>query len=170
MSWRVLLQFSREFAEFQKICYSVTPVQLLVYRFCIWIQEILGGTLLWLLRTVSFAIFKMGDFLRELASLWLAFLLAYADKTANHWNILGCELWSQKTHLMFVDGLLAAHTWAHLLGWHDAGTRRATPVFWGKERQPWMATRRQDAECFKHHFFWKNPFYFFCYRIPTLLP
>lgn len=71
----------------------------------------------------------MGDFLRELTSPWLAFLLAYTDKTANHWNILGCELWSQKTHLMFIDGLLAACTWAHLLGWHGAGTHRGTPVF-----------------------------------------
>lgn len=112
---------------------------------------------------------KWVTLLREHTSPCLAFLLAYTDKIANHWNILGCELWSQRTHLMFIDGLLAAYTRAHLLGWHHAGTHRATPAFWGKERQPWMAAHRQDAECFKHHFFWKNPFNF-CYRISTLLP
>lgn len=80
----VLLQFSGKFAEFQKVCYSETPVQLLVCKFCTKIQEIFGGGSLWLLQTVSFAIFKIGDFLRELASPCLAFLLAYTDKIANH--------------------------------------------------------------------------------------
>lgn len=68
---------------------------------------------------------------------------------------------------MFIYGLLAAYAYAHLLGWHDAGTHSGTPVFLGKELQSWPVSYRQAAECFKHHLFWRNTF--FCYGIATLL-
>lgn len=51
-----------------------------------------GRYALWLIWVVSFVIYKLGDFLRDLASPWLAFLLDCTDKTANHWNTPGYEL------------------------------------------------------------------------------
>lgn len=69
---------------------------------------------------------------------------------------------------MFIYGLLAAYIYAHLLGWHVAGTHSVVPDFLGKELQPRMVSQRQAAECFRHRIFWKRTF--LCYRIAILLP